>query len=102
MTYHRLLRAISSLMFCLSLANTCGAQLVNIVTPTHKALYDFNSQVNWVAFRPKSTEAAVALYGVRDGGRAFICKAWANKQTRDATVDTMPSPCFCVAYNADG
>src|SRR5437870_1613872 len=94
-------RTIYLILF-LAGAGAGNTQIVNMVTPTQKALYDFNSQVNWVAFRPNSTDAAIALYGVRDGGKAFVCKSWANKQRKDATVDTMPSPCFCVAFNADG
>jgi len=81
---------------------TATAQSAPMVMPKPKALYELSSQVNWVAFRPKSTDLAVALFGGSDGGKAFVCKSWMDKQFKDSLVDRMPSQCFCVAFTSDG
>jgi formylglycine-generating enzyme len=80
----------------------CPGQSVPVVSPPHKAVYTLNSQVNGIAFRPRSTELAVALSGAKDGGKVFVCRSWLTKQVRDITLDTMPSPCFAVVYSGDG
>ncbi len=80
----------------------CIAQIAPVRTPPAKGVYTLNSQVNWIAFRPNSTDLAVALYGTNGNGKAVVFKSWLNKQNRDVVVDTMPFPCFTVAFSPDG
>ncbi len=87
---------------CCSLCSGCLAQNAPTVTPKTRALYNFLGQIHWLAFRPNSTEIAVGLFGVKDGGKAIVCRSWIDKAVKDATLDTMASPCFCVAYDSDG
>ncbi|HLJ53833.1 MAG TPA: hypothetical protein VKT77_02285, partial [Chthonomonadaceae bacterium] len=75
-------------LLCALNRSPAEAQAAGPPQPLHT--YLFPSDVTSIAFRPGSSDLAVGLSSVKDGGRAQILRSWHESSQRDATFATMP------------